>query len=280
MGSEVMLGRPLGGPLGGALGLRPAATAPAVAGALPVDVLLVGGGGAGDIGNPSINQDGMPGGGAGQVIQATLWLPPGVYPATIGLGGSLGGQGAPADRAGGDTVFAGLRALGGGNGFTFGIWGVVRFASGASTGGHPSGRAITGFPGTSNGEGEDPGTGNPFNFGGSGGGSAGPGLAGNNNVRALGGPGVVSSISGAPVEYARGGHGTLNNDTAPERSSPGWGDGGGGKTAPFGVSSGRAGILILSYPTGTQTWLGGDVTQAGNRTIHTLTANGTLTRTA
>jgi hypothetical protein len=96
----------------------------------------------------------------------------------------------------------------------------------------------------------------------------------------LGGPGTFSSISGAAVEYARGGHGALNNDTAPQQSSPGWGDGGPGTTSPFGITSGRAGILIISYETGTQTWLGGDVTQAGNRTIHTLTADGTLTRTA
>jgi hypothetical protein len=288
MGSEVMLGRPLGGPLGGGLGLRPAVGGGgSLPGALPVDVLLVGGGGSGEQEVGSLSLGGPSGGGAGQVLQVTLWLVMGSYPVVVGLGGRIAPLEDPPVLAGGDTTFAGLRALGGGNGATFDPgFGRRGATTGASTGGQFRssgrpfwGRAITGFLGSQPGSG-DSGNG-PFNFGGAGGGAAGPGLNGGENIRALGGPGVISSISGVPVEYGRGGHGSLNNDTAPT-PSPGWGDGGGarGIALPGGVTVGRPGILIISYETGTQTWLGGDVTQVGNRTIHTLTADGTLTRTA
>lgn len=277
MGNEVMLGRPLGGPLGGALGLRPAASAvSSLPAALPVDVLLVGGGGAGGIiDTPSLAQKGAPGGGAAQVLQATLALSVGTYPVQIGLGAVRGLNHYPNEKSfGGTTKFAGLQAIGGGPAYP--AQQGNNSCSGASTGGDAGafGRPVTGYAGT------DGGTdGSTQNWGGSGGGSSGAGLVGSAGVRALGGPGTTSSISGVPVTYARGGDGSLNNDRATATTNPG--DGGPGmNTYPVFDASGRNGILIISYETGTQAWTGGTVTQVGNRTIHTLTADGTLTRTA
>ncbi|WP_367119122.1 glycine-rich domain-containing protein, partial [Phenylobacterium sp.] len=113
MGREVSLGGPLGGPLGGALGLRPATGggAPAVP---TIQLLLVGGGGAGREANLS-----SPGGGGagGEVLEIEIPSPQvGSYPVTVGVGGirdSSEGLG-PAGRP---TMFGGiLGATGGGAG--------------------------------------------------------------------------------------------------------------------------------------------------------------------
>lgn len=279
MGQEAQLGAPLGGSLAGALGLRPASAPSAGPSALPVEVLLVGAGGSGGAGTTSLFASGAGGGGAGQVLSVTLWLTTGAYPVAVGLGGRAGYGVTP--RVAGDTTFAGLRALGGGAGYPW-YWG--GWATGASLGGGANdggsspfnARALTGFNASPGGAG-DSGSGQ-FNFGGGGGGSSGAGLSGGENVRALGGPGVTSSISGTAVEYGRGGNGALNNDVAPVRTNPG--DGGPGAGGNFSSTTGRDGILILRYLTGTQTWTGGTITTVGPWTIHTCTADTTLTRTA
>jgi hypothetical protein len=273
MGSEVMLGQPLGGPLGGALGLRPAA--PGIVAAPSVRLLAVGGGGAGLRAPFAPWWRGCTGGAGGQVIELDLVVPVGVYPVTIGLGGVVySGQpfGLP-------TQFGALLwALGGGggaiddgtkqmNGSGFNATGELMGAVyPRAMGGFLGGAAWSDFSGYSAGPG--------------GGGAGGPGGNASSTAAGAPGPGRVSSISGAPVEYGRGGEGGRTGREGDPASGPGGGGGGAIPGNSTGGRPGNAGILILSYQTGTQTWLGGDVTQAGNRTIHTLTANGTLTRTA
>lgn len=280
MGNEVMLGRPLGGPLGGALGLRPAATAAAAA-APTLRVLLVGGGGAG-FSRPDAgwtNRWGCPGGAGGQVIDVEIAAPAlGAYAVTIGPGGTVRSLSA----FGGVTSLGSLLSADGGGGGLGSFSGSGLEASHAS-GFNASGRIhAVGWPRSHGGYlGGDYASNFSTAAGGGGGGGSG-GAGGNASLSTKGapGPGRTSNISGVPVEYGRGGEGghTIGEGATP--ANPGDGGGGAIPGASTGGSNGNAGILIISYETGTQTWTGGTVTQVGNRTIHTLTADGTLTRTA
>jgi hypothetical protein len=281
MGNEVMLGRPLGGPLGGALGLRPAATAAAAAPTLRV--LLVGGGGAGDRTPGTSNSSGhsTSGGAGGQVLEVEITAPdPGAYAVTIGLGGTV----LSATPFGGVTRFGTLLSADGGGGGGAAYYGTITgpdvFASGFNAcgpGGYQnSPRAHGGFPG-----GNFSTDYSTYRGGPGGGGSGGAGGNATTTTGGTPGPGKISSISGAPVEYGKGGQGghTIGG-AGPAASGPGGGGGGAVPGSSTGGANGNAGILIISYETGTQTWTGGTVTQVGNRTIHTLTADGTLTRTS
>ena len=51
--------------------------------------------------------------------------------------------------------------------------------------------------------------------------------------------------------------------------------GGGGYNATGG--NGSAGVVVISYATGTLTATGGSITTSGGNTIHTFTTNGTFT---
>lgn len=282
MGSEVMLGQPLGGPLGGALGLRPVSTG--IVGAPSVRLLLVGGGGAGDRTAGSSNGSGFctSGGAGGEVLEVEITAPVvGAYAVTIGPGGTVGSVVTP---FGGVTRFADLISADGGGGGAAVLNGSLRGPDGFGSGFNACGlggygnspRAHGGFLG-----GNFSTDYSTYRGGPGGGGSGGPGGNATTTTGGTPGPGKISSISGAPVEYGKGGQGghTIGG-AGPAASGPGGGGGGAVPGSTTGGSNGNPGILILSYETGTQTWLGGDVTQAGNRTIHTLTADGTLTRTA
>ncbi|MCA3711307.1 MAG: hypothetical protein IM667_00855 [Phenylobacterium sp.] len=275
MGSEVMLGQPLGGALGGPLGLRPAVGGRAAA--PTIQMLLVGAGGAG--GRPfSFQTWGPPGGGGGQVLELEVNLPLGVYPVVIGLGGNP----VSASAAGGSTTLGALfTAIGGGGNplFSEGTFYELAPAVGWNAAGNyrppaPLPLHRGGYPGGLH---FDNGS---RRGGGGGGGSGGPGGDATALIGGPAGPGKFSAISGTPVEYGRGGPGGHSLAAAGPAIGPGGGGGGGAPGNEATGHPGNPGILIISYETGTQTWLGGDVTQAGNRTIHTLTADGTLTRTA
>ena len=181
------------------------------------------------------------GGGAGGLKQGSLTLDSSTaITVTVGVATNSDGQ----NSAIGTLVVA----HGGGRG-----------AEGGSGGGHPGGSGGGGATGTPGGSGT-PGEGfDGAPNGGSGGGAGGPGSAG--------GPGLISSIAGAPRTYASA------NGSVP---------GSGGAGHPGGIvaagSPGYDGIVIIRYPTGTMSALGGTVTFAGGYTIHTFTASGAFTR--
>ena len=272
MGQQPKLGGQLGGPLGM---LSPSATQYATA---TVDVLLVGGGGA--AGHDSSNPRGRGGGAGGQVIELTLPVPIGSYPVTVGLGGDMYLQ-----TIGGHTKFFGLSAAGGADGGPINSNPPIN-PLGCSFNGGGRGEPGVGFGTITSARGGFEG-GALYNdgstFGGGGGGGAG-GAGGNATISDGGapGPGKISSISGVPVEYGKGGKGGHTNGSAPAPTLPG--EGGGG-LAPSNVTwpppaqtKGLAGIFVLRYLTGTQVWIGGTVTVVGPYTIHKFTADGTIAR--
>lgn len=282
MGREVQLGGPLGGPLGGALGLRPSSGG--VGSAVPlIQLLLVGGGGAGDVGNVGAVTSGLcPAGGAGgQVLEIEIPSPaPGSYPVTIGLGSQGYFPGLATETRFGTLLIA----IGGGTGGlaanqNYGEFGFISGFNSAGLhrfGAFYVGRPLGGFPG-----GNFWANYSSIRSGGGGGGAGGAGGDATSAAPGLGGPGRVSSLSGAPVEYGRGGTG--GHETI-GRGAPAFGPGGGGGGSKPGVAGngepGNPGILILRYLTRTQAWTGGDISQVGPWTIHTCTADTTLTRTA
>jgi len=191
-----------------------------------VEVLLVGGGGGGG-GNRGA------GGGAGGVMYASSTTVPG-SPATVTIGsGGLGVVGDPG-VAGGDTIFDGINAEGGGGGGRFG--GHYQGLPGGSGGG--AGHAMGGGgegTGTQSPSGDYTGYGNPGGGGGEpsgGGGGAGGtgGRAGANGVQY-----DIASPTASPsnVHYGGGGGGGPGS---------GGGNGGGGQgTTPLGGGGGSHG---------------------------------------
>lgn len=253
-----------------------------------IEVLLVGGGGAGDSGAyfSSFAQGICSCGGAGgEVLEAKLVAPAvGSYAVTIGVGGIPYGAGA-AIHWGGITKFGDtLSAIGGGgagggyvqSGYesTYATSGFN--SAGLSRTGWVAGRVLGGFPG---------GTSwtdySSVLSGGGGGGSGGPGANATSAAPGIGGVGKFSSITGLPVEYGRGGTGGHHSiGRGPAAFGYGGGGGGGKNGEPFGTygEPGNAGIFVLRYLTGTQVWAGGVVSYSGLYTIHTFTADGTITR--
>ena len=117
----------------------------------------------------------------------------------------------------------------------------------------------------------------PTNYGQSGNGHAGGGPGGGGDGADCsgrnGGDGTAYTITGSSVYYAGGGAGrSAFADGTPGQGSVGQGG------SPNG-GSGAAGALIISYPTGSMSATGGSITTSGGDTIHTFTANGTLTVT-
>ena len=214
----------------------------------PFDCLLVGGAGG------VIKGAGSGGGGGGGVVQAEgFMLPPGVYSGTIGAG-DPGGLSITRTR-GGDTIALFWRAFGGGNGGKSGT-GAFEGADGGCGGGAQ--REVTGFGRGIVGQGHDGGEADVGVVGGGGGGAGGPGSG------TSGGPGVVSDITGASVQYGTGGGtGPGSNDPSPGR----------GFSAPSGTAGGHGGF-VLRYPTGKARVTGGTVTTSGSYTIHTFDTPG------
>lgn len=223
-------------------------------------LLAAGGGGGGDAVPGSLGAGG--GGGAGGLFNSAASIPVGAYAVTIGLGGAI-------ETNGQNSTFLGLTAFGGGRGSSDGGAGL----SGGSGGGNGSNTTGPGGLGVA-GQGHDAGSG-----GRSGGGGAVSAGSGQNA-----GAGLVSVISGASIEYARGG--SHNNGGTPQ---PGWGGGGAfggnGDVGDFSTGSvGENGILLIRYR-GPQRATGGTVTSYTDGsgvqwTLHTFTSNGTFTVTS
>jgi len=169
-----------------------------------VEYLVVagGGGGGGQAGG---------GGGAGGLLTATGYPITTGSPIiiTIGAGGAAANTSPYTGNNGIDSVFGSIRTSGGGGGAYYGN-GPYSGGSGGGGGGGTATAANTGASGVP-GQGFAGGNGdfNGARVGGGGGGAGGPG--GNQEVNykcGSGGPGVVSSITGSPVEYAGGGGGS------------------------------------------------------------------------
>jgi len=259
-----------------------------------VEYLVVAGGGGGAYGG---NPGG--GGGAGGLLTATGYAV--TIGSTITITVGAGGPGFWAGVAynGSNSVFGNITALGGGVG------------NGALTGGSGGGglyntNGSSGTPGQGNNGGNGSST-NP-NYGGGGGGGA--GSAGLNAASPIwagdGGAGLVSSITGSPVQYAGGGGGggynaaraslgggggggngiNLSNTYQPGYSGVantgggGGGIGAGGGTTPTG-GAGGSGIVVIRYPAyqvqATSTTGSPTTYIAGPYRVYIFYASGTIT---
>jgi hypothetical protein len=209
-------------------------TAPA--GVISVDYLVVGGGGG--AGNGYDNAGGG-GGGAGMVLTGTLAVNPGTtYTVTVGAGGTGGADTRTnnAGTAGGNSVFASITALGGGQGL------------GSRTGGSVGAAQIGNTTAATGGSGSGGG------FGGKGGGGAGSAGSANSGATAgAGGSGTASAIIGKSITYglggAGGGAGAPTTDGANGTANRGNG-GQGGKSATMDSAKGGdggSGIVVLRY---------------------------------
>ena len=263
-----------------------------------VTVLMVGGGGGGG-GTPG------GGGGAGGYLYTFNAVSPGAHPITVGDGG-LGGAVYYSGNNGEDSVFDTLIAYGGGGGGCQSPG--VNGASGGGAGTR-AGYSYAGGIATPPGQGYNGGAsncpGSAVAGGGGGGGASAVGQNGygsgtpTNPVGGDGGNGLANSISGASVYYSGGGGGwgTIpggggggdgglgggghggdfygNPYALPGTPNTGGGGGGSGNSTYPGANGG-SGIVIISYPTGYITALGGTITTSGGNTIHTFTADGTF----
>jgi hypothetical protein len=217
-------------------------------------VLLVGGGGSG--GDPT-NQSGG-GGGGGMITKDSMSLEiKDDYSVTVGKGGNRGN--------GGDSVFAGFTAKGGGRGGKSG-----RGSDGGSGGGAGGGNDGTRWEGKGTaGQGNDGGW-SVQGGGNTGGGGGGAGAVGGNsssyNTGGNGGAGKKSDITGVSTFYAGGGGGGHNGGGGGGNGGTGGGGrwnnngtnhsgGGGGGIAgnPSLYTVGGHGFVVVAYQIGIST---------------------------
>ena len=222
---------------------------------LPVEYLVVAGGGAGGIqhaggggaGGFRTNVSGANSGGGGSA-EASLNLAAGTYAVTIGAGGakntSLGNANGTRGNSGNNTTInfpSAITSIGGGRG---GRYNGINGDAGGSGGGAATDTG-TGGAGTSNqgyAGGDSGGSHGSAGSGGGGGGGAGAAGAGGNGSTGDGGVGVSSSIDGTARHYAGGGGGArvVNNGLSGSRSGNG-GNGGGGGAGDGATTSGVGG---------------------------------------
>ena len=249
------------------------------AGAGSVEVLVVGGGGAGHRSAPSGSLGGGGAGGAGRLYYSNSFeVSVSSYPVTIGAAGAANGG------SGGSTTFGTITSPGGGGGGA----GMQGPAAGAGAGGgsgggggwadpgQQNGGAGTGATGgTDNSNSPSSGWGNPGfrapGYGGGGGGGAGdggpPSTVGWAN--STDGAGLTYSISGSSVGYAGGGEpgnsapdpqaatngvaygGGRSPYGSPRNGTANRGAGGGGSRGPHsGGGNGGSGVVIVRYQVG------------------------------
>jgi hypothetical protein len=256
---------------------------------VPIDYLVVAGGGAGGSGVGGVAGGGGGAGGykASTAILSTL----NTYTVTVGAGGV--GTTVVVGTSGSNSILSGtglttITSTGGGYG---GKDSVAGGSGGSGGGGAYSGTA--GGSGTS-GQGNNGGSGSTAALSGSGGGGGGgastTGGNGSGTVGGNGGNGTASSISGSSVTYAGGGGGSgitngsggsgggaagnWNNPGISGTANLGGGGGGGGNGAVGG--NGGSGVVIISYASATPKFVGGTLTTSGGNQIHTFTSSGTL----
>lgn len=205
-----------------------------------VDVLLVGGGGGGGNGYGAAGG----GGAGGMLVLEHVTLLAGKHPVTVGAGGRGGIRDREDGEDGGNTVFNGRTAVGGGGGG--GIWN-HEGRSGGSGGGaysmtlmnnrgpYNGGSAVEGqgYPGGGSVLSGD----NSDNFGAGGGGAGEAGASASNDGPGKGGDGLMCDFSGEEKWYAGGGAGGSNANAGREETQAKGGKGGGGDSGywPTGV---------------------------------------------
>ena len=233
------------------------------------------------------------GGGAGGVIyNASYTLPQGIYNIVVGNGGT--GVYASNGNNGGNSVLNTLTAIGGGGGSS------ASNAAIGGSGGGGGGTFTTGASGTA-GQGNAGGTAYTFsntifNAGGGGGSSAVGGNA-NSSVAGNGGDGTAYTISGSSLTYAGGGGGgayynsggrgnggsggggagtfpSFNQNPifgGSATANTGGGGGGAGASTVAGSTGGNggSGIVIISYPTTSDSYFTGtmDEVRVYNRAL-------------
>lgn len=204
-----------------------------------IQVLVVAGGGAGGGGTAG-------GGGAGGLVYHSAYpVTNGTpYGVTVGGGGPMPtGQNTGQGNNGGNSVFGGITAVGGGGGAGYNATSVGTGGSGGGGGQYPGwpGSAVGAGGVTANTVAGGSGYGNPGGpysggpTGGShgGGGGGGAGAAGQAGPLGAGGVGLAYSITGSSVTYAGGGMGASNVDTTKSNAA-----GGGGRGGPGGQQNG------------------------------------------
>jgi len=275
-------------------------------------LVVAGGGGAGSTATGAYVNGGA-GGGAGGLLQGLVTITPGTsYTITVGAGGttSLANNGAQ----GANSSFGSLVSATGG-GFGVGYSGGTAGNGGSGGGGGTSGTGIAG-------QGFSGGILNYNRVGHVGGGGAG-GPGWNDNVYSassyvgsngpLGGPGILTSITGKPEWFASGGCGgagaaatgtaaqlggggnsadATGGGTVHIPGSPGMpntGGGGGGASGNFGAvtvtvaalgGTGGSGIVVIAYPIGYNapvTLTGSQVYYANGNQIYIWHSTGSVT---
>ena len=206
-----------------------------VTGGGSVDYLIVGGGGGGG------GSTGGGGGAGGFVTGTTTVTDSTAYTITIGIGGAGGIATTSPYRGtnGGDSIFAGVTAVGGGGGGSNAPAtpppGLTDPSVGGSGGGGSGASGRPGASGTSL-QGSAGGSANnwnsPYTAGGGGGAGAAGANANGSNTGANGGAGLSSSITGIAKFYAGGGGGGLFNGSTGGLGGVGGGGNGGKPNAP------------------------------------------------
>lgn len=251
-----------------------------------MEYLIVGGGGQAGSSLGGSSGQGCGGAGGGGGVMAGVFLEDAfvigtAYPVSIGEGGYPEAQADahlvyPAGAGGwggGSSLFNGINAWGSGGGGGVSGGGGPGGAGGSGGGGGSTffaGYAGAGGAGGYGGSIGYSGAAGQFYYGGGGGGGGGPASG------YYGGPGYTSSISGAPVTYAKGGsaYGEYGLNVQPPPRVYGTGDGGVAAAANqlgvvIGGGYGGSGIVILRYRGGVRA-TGGEIAQIDGWTIHTF----------
>lgn len=232
--------------------------------------LIVAGGGGGGASNYNSNAL-AGGGGAGGLLNSSLT--PTVSPYSVVIGS--GGTGGPTISSGGNSVFAGLTAFGGG----YGGGNAPGFSGGSGGGASNINTGGAGTAGQGNAGGNS--TGNS-NSAGSGGGAGGAGITGvNEYIDVPGGLGLSVSISGSAVTYATGGIGNKTSATGIDGPINTGNGGAGFSTAqtPNRGGNGGSGIVIVRYFSPQTQYIvafGGALTRDGDYLVRTFTSSDTL----
>ena len=190
--------------------------------AVPVEYLVVAGGGGAQTGVPNVYEGS--GAGGGGYLTGTYTFPSRT-PQTVTVG-----AGGPTTTVGSNSEFSSFLSFGGGR------------APGGN-GGSGGGNFGTGGLGTA-GQGNNGGSGN--NQGGSGGGAGAAGTGGSTNLN--GGVGLSSSINGTATTRASGGANGKQGNGASGGANTGNGGAGGVSAGSPPGGSGGSGIVILAYP--------------------------------
>ena len=238
---------------------------------IPVDYLVVAGGGAGASANGA--QGGAGGAGGFRTNTAFTVLVNTSYTVTVGAGGAAGSLG-NAGSNGSDSVFSTITSTGGGKGGlrnSAGSSGGSGGGGGDTNGSTPGAGGSGNTPSTSPSQGNNGGAGSSTTFGGSGGGggASATGSSGSGANGGAGGNGSASSITGASITYAGGGGGAGNAGISGVAANGGSGGGGAGAVSPNNATAGTvnlggggggassalggaggSGVVIIAYPNG------------------------------